>query len=173
MPGQRPLHHLALTAVALLLAVTAGCGQPAPNGGARSDTSGAPSALDTPAGAPDVVAPAGDQATERAALDSLMAAARALASTTGCASSGQCASMALGAKACGGPWEYVVYCPLTTDTTALRAAAEELERRERAFNAKYDVVSTCEMLLEPRTELVDGACRAAVGVPNVEAVPAP
>ncbi|HEX3160656.1 MAG TPA: hypothetical protein VHQ45_19205 [Gemmatimonadaceae bacterium] len=168
MRRQRPTTHRSTSLVAaLVVAVLAGCSQPAPNGGASSDAAGASGA----AGAPDTAAPAGDQATERAALDSLMAAARALARTEGCASSGQCASMALGAKGCGGPWEYVVYCPLTTDTAALRATAEELERRERAFNAKYDVASTCEMLLEPRVEVVNGACRAASGAVPGDSVP--
>jgi len=163
-----PSHRSATLVVAFVVAAAAGCSQSPPNGGAAATVPGAPGATGA-AGAPDSAAPAGDQATERAALDSLMAAARALARTDGCASSGQCASMPLGARGCGGPWEYVVYCPLSTDTTALREAAEELERRERAFNAKYDVVSTCEMRLEPRLEVVDGACRAAsAGVPAVE-----
>ena len=103
----------------------------------------------------------GDQAADRAALDRLKAEARALAHVTGCTSSGQCAVQALGERACGGPEEYVVYCPRSTDVAALARKADELARASRAFNAKYQIVSTCEYRVAPVPALVGGSCRAA------------
>jgi hypothetical protein len=86
---------------------------------------------------------------------------RALARVTGCDAASQCRSVAVGEKACGGPRAYLVYCPRSTDERALLAKAEELRRAERAWNQANQIVSTCEMLLEPRLELAGGQCRAA------------
>jgi hypothetical protein len=94
--------------------------------------------------------PSGNEASDRATLDEVRARARALASTTGC-TTGTCEVLGLGQKPCGGPWEYVAYCPTTTDGTALRAAATELARVERAFNERYGVVSDCSVTPYPST----------------------
>jgi hypothetical protein len=93
--------------------------------------------------------PTGDQAADRAALDEVMRRMRGLASTTGCAD-GSCEVIGLGRKPCGGPWEYVAYCPTTTDVVQLRAAANEVDRAERAFNERYGMtVSECSVAPYP------------------------
>ena len=95
--------------------------------------------------------PSGDQAADRAALDDVMRRMRALANTSGCAD-GTCAVIGLGRKPCGGPWEYVAYCPTTTDVAQLRAAAAEVDRAERAFNERYGTgVSDCSAAPYPST----------------------
>lgn len=96
--------------------------------------------------------PSGDKSADQAALDSLKRAARLLAKQDGCAD-GRCASVGLGAKPCGGPWEYLVYCPTSTDVTRLRAVATEVERAERVFNERYGIMSDCAVTPEP-----GGAC---------------
>jgi hypothetical protein len=86
--------------------------------------------------------------------------AKAIARADGCGASGQCATMGIGERACGGPSEYVVYCPLTTDTAALRRKVADVARAERAFNQKYGIASTCEFRMPPAVENVGGTCRA-------------
>lgn len=77
--------------------------------------------------------------------------ARELARVDGCAG-GQCAAMPAGSKACGGPRYYLPYCTRTTDTAALRAKLDELQRVESDFNRKHGVVSDCMMIMEPNVQ---------------------
>ena len=84
--------------------------------------------------------PSGDRAADRAALDDAIRRARALGTTNGCPG-GVCEVVGLGQKPCGGPWEYVAYCPTTDDGARLRAAAAEVLRAERAYNERYGIAS--------------------------------
>jgi len=118
--------------------------------------------VDSGAGAPAVPLPA-DSDAARASLDSLERTARALAHAEGCTGAGECRTAPLGAKACGGPRDYVVYCARTTDTVALFRTLAALERAERAYNAAQHVMSTCEMRLPPVPTLVGGRCTAGSG----------
>jgi hypothetical protein len=92
--------------------------------------------------------PSGNQAADRAALDSAYRAVRALAAPGPCAD-GNCTALPLGAKPCGGPWEYVSYCPTSSDAERLRGMAAELARVERAYNERYGVASTCDVAVAP------------------------
>ena len=114
---------------------------------------------DTPVASASTPA-AGTQDGDRAAIERLKVDARAIARTTGCGSAAQCASIGLGVRACGGPSEYVVYCPASTDTAALRRKVAEVDRAERAFNEKYGLASTCEFRMPPTLEVSGGSCRA-------------
>ena len=91
--------------------------------------------------------------------------ARAVARTAGCASARQCRTAPVGARACGGPRTYIVYCAATTDTLALMRKLRELERAEKAYNARTGLMSTCEMRLAPAVALIGGSCREATGAP--------
>lgn len=84
--------------------------------------------------------------------------ARAIASTTGCSGSDGCRTAPVGAKACGGPRTYIVYCAATTDTVKLRDKLAELERVENAYNAKSGMMSTCNLQLPPTAALIGGRC---------------
>jgi hypothetical protein len=53
-----------------------------------------------------------------------------------------------------------VYCVKTTDTAALRRKLDEIATAERAYNAKYQLVSTCEFRTPPAVGLVAAACQA-------------
>lgn len=111
-----------------------------------------PSTDSTPAGTPS------SRASDSAHVAALEHAAVALAKTTGCSSDDQCRNVPIGAKACGGPRYYLKYCALSTDTVALFRAVARLDSAERAYNAKYHIVSTCQMILPTRPHLVGGAC---------------
>lgn len=88
----------------------------------------------------------------------LMAQVRALAKTTGCATAGDCRALPVGRKACGGPRAYVVYCPASTDESALRAKIGELDRAD--MEANRGAVSDCMLVTEPAITVSGGQCRA-------------
>jgi hypothetical protein len=91
--------------------------------------------------------------------------ARAIAKITGCSTASACRTAPVGAKACGGPRTYLVYCAASTDTVALFRKLRELERAEKARNEKSGMMSTCELRLPPRTVLAGGSCREAPAGP--------
>jgi hypothetical protein len=66
----------------------------------------------------------------------------------------------VGVRGCGGPRDYLVYCPATTDTATLLRKLEELARVEAAYNEREGVVSTCEMRLPPALSVSGGRCVA-------------
>ena len=86
--------------------------------------------------------------------------AHALVSTTGCTAATSCRTAPVGARGCGGPRSYVVYCPASTDTVALLRKLEELERAEMEYNDREGVVSTCEMRMPPDVTVQGGRCVA-------------
>jgi hypothetical protein len=102
----------------------------------------------------------GDQGADRAMLARLEREAAELAQTEGCSESASCRAAPVGAKACGGPRRYLVYCAVRTNERALLAKLEDLRRLEREFNRRYEIVSTCDFISEPQVESVGGVCRA-------------
>ena len=94
------------------------------------------------------------------AIEKLETEAKAMLKLDGCTASADCASSAVGRKACGSPRYYVTYCSRTTDTASLRAKLDEVIKAEAAYNQKYNVMSTCEMRVPPEVELSGGQCRA-------------
>jgi hypothetical protein len=116
----------------------------------RPDSASAPAAGDT-------------TDAERAALERLRREARALVRADGCTAVAQCSVLPLGERACGGPEEYLVYCARTTDVPALRRKADAFTRAQRAYDAKHEVISTCEYRIAPTPQLVGGSCQAARG----------
>lgn len=107
----------------------------------------------------------GDEQQDMTTLDRLRTEARQMARADGCATAGECRTAPMGAKPCGGPWEYLVYCSLTTDEPALRAHLERLRQFEDSLNRRYGRGSTCDMVLEPSVTLDGGSCRAAPRAP--------
>lgn len=105
----------------------------------------------------------GDQAVDQKMLDRLRTEAHALAHVDGCSAASECAVIAIGERACGGPEEHIVYCPRSTDVAALKRKAAEIASAQRAFNRRYQLMSTCELRVAPATELVGGSCRAVKG----------
>ena len=100
------------------------------------------------------------QESDWAAIERLESQAKALAKIDGCTSSADCATGAIGRKACGSPRSYLIYCKKSTDVAALTAKLDEIVKAENAYNTKYQVVSTCEMRLPPELEASGGSCRA-------------
>lgn len=138
--------------------VGAACTARAPEGTSTGDTSAA-SANTTPVSNPTSPEP------DTLRIARLEREARALASVKGCDRASDCRTAPVGAKACGGPRSYIVYCAATTDTVKLFAKLRELERVETAWNAKAGIISNCIFHPAPSVALVAGSCREVNGAP--------
>lgn len=125
----------------LAIALVAGCATPAQRG-RDSASAERPAAGDT------------------ARLARLEREARALASTGGCEAAASCRTAPVGSRGCGGPRDYLVYCPASTDTAALLRKLEELARVESAYNDREGVISTCQMRVPPAVSVSGGRCVA-------------
>ena len=130
-------------AAAILLIAGAACATPAQRG-QDTTASGEPAPVD-----------------DRVLLARLEQEARALVQTNGCETATSCRTAPVGWRGCGGPREYVVYCPASTDSVALFRKLDDLKRAEMAYNAKAGMMSTCEMRLPPTESAQGGSCRAA------------
>jgi len=123
-----------------------------------------PKTSGTPAGPDgDKIVLTGDQKTDWAQIVSLEDQAKALVKTDGCSSAGECRTAAVGSRACGGPRYYLVYCSRTTDSAALFRKLDAVAAAEREFNAKYQIVSTCEFRSPPKVALNGGSCQMTEG----------
>ena len=113
--------------------------------------------------APRNAPPAGEAAaaSDSATLVRLEAEARALARAEGCEAAGDCRVAPVGARPCGGPRDYLVYCARRTDSAALFRKLEELQRAEQSNNERQGLMGTCEFRTPPGVTLTAGACRAA------------
>ena len=66
-----------------------------------------------------------------------------------CTSNAQCASLPLGAKACGGPETFMAWSSSTSSVTTLQTLASRYSAERRAqITANHDI-STCSMVLAP------------------------
>jgi hypothetical protein len=115
----------------------------------------------TPAGPDgDKIVLTGDQKTDWAQIVALEDQAKGLVKVDGCTSAGECRTAAVGSRACGGPRYYLVYCSRTTDSAALFRKLDAVATAERAYNAKYQLVSTCEFRMPPKVALSGASCQA-------------
>jgi hypothetical protein len=139
---------------------------PAPNVSSDSPATRVP--LPPPAPVDSTQPPAGASPpatpdTETAAIERIKREAHAIARVGGCTAASECKTIGIGVKACGGPEDYIVYCPKSTDVPALERKVAEVERAQKAYNEKHQMMSTCEYRTPPNTQLVGGSCRAATG----------
>ena len=105
--------------------------------------------------------PAENVAGGEARVRELEQQARALAKADGCDRADQCAAAPVGAKPCGGPRAYLVYCKATTDEAALMRTLDELKRAEQDYNREAGLVSDCAMTMQPAVRLEGRTCTAA------------
>ncbi len=100
----------------------------------------------------------GSQESDWKAIEKLEGEAKSLAIVTGCTASQDCRSGPVGSRACGGPRYYLPYCAKSTDSAALFRKLDEIAKAEQAYNAKHQLVSTCEMRMPPTVEVTGGSC---------------
>lgn len=80
-----------------------------------------------------------------------------------CTGNQACRTIALGARACGGPQDYLAWSVQQTDGRTLATAAERANRLARAALANSDALSTCEHVPDPGALCVAGQCRPGAG----------
>lgn len=109
---------------------------------------------------------------DRRQLRKMRAAIDEAVGEAGCEDVEDCRFIALGAKPCGGPWEYLVYSVTQTDAVGLAEQVAAYNRFESQMNSKYGYASDCALPPEPQLGCVEGRCvdlnRAAVVKPNDE-----
>jgi hypothetical protein len=76
-----------------------------------------------------------------------------------CTESSQCHTLALGARACGGPENYLAWSSAHTEAAPLRALAERYNNERRAEIAKSGEMSTCRFIPDPGAQCRAGACQ--------------
>jgi hypothetical protein len=96
---------------------------------------------------------------EREGLASMRAEIETIVGLSGPLST--CRSIALGAKPCGGPWQYLVYSTAQTDSVLLVEKVAEYNAREADINARHGSISDCMLVVEPPLGLRDGQCAVA------------
>jgi hypothetical protein len=75
-----------------------------------------------------------------------------------CANATDCLYIALGAKPCGGPREYLVY-PNTVDQTTLEILVTEYYEMDNQYNMQTGAVSDCMVVSPPNNiACVNGIC---------------
>ena len=75
-----------------------------------------------------------------------------------CSDQNVCYSVGIGAKPCGGFWEYIVYTG-SIDLVDFFAKIETLNELEAEYNEKYMIQSDCFLVMPPKsTDCVDGKC---------------
>lgn len=103
------------------------------------------------ASAPAASAPADDSAA-------LLRQIQTQAADLSCDSAQQCHTLAVGAKACGGPERYLAWSSKRQDGAALRQLAERHAALRRAEDAKSGMMSTCQVVPDPGANCVAGRC---------------
>ena len=86
---------------------------------------------------------------------------RAMIGDASCADASACASMAFGAKPCGGPWEYLIYCVDSVDEEVLQAHVDAYFDLNQQYNFENGIASDCSVVEEPALDWVDGTCVVA------------
>ena len=136
-----------VSALSAVLLVVVACSQSSPGAGPA-----------TPPGGRIVLT--GDQKADWEQILALENQAKALLKADGCSSTGECRTAPVGARACGGPRYYLVYCARTTDSAALFRQLDAVAQAERDFNMRYNIASTCEFRMPPTVALSGGSCQA-------------
>ena len=110
-----------------------------------------------------VVGGNGGQRTEegdRAQLAEMRREIDALIGDATGASIAECRYAALGAKPCGGPWQYVIYSASSTDSTALAERLTAYNALEAEMNERYGLASDCSVPNVPVVAYREGRCVA-------------
>jgi len=88
-----------------------------------------------------------------------LAQIRALIGDASCTDSSQCHTLAVGARACGGPQAYLPWSSANTDGAALAVLGEKFKKEREAAIAASDEMSTCQFLPDPGATCKAGTCQ--------------
>jgi hypothetical protein len=119
-------------------------------GSACSGVGSAPPAASTPAPAP-----------------TLLAQLRAEIGAAACDNNGQCQTIAVGHKACGGPESYLAWSSKAGNGAAIRRLAEAHGAQRKAENLASGMMSTCSAVMDPGASCTAGRCVTGGGNPAI------
>ncbi len=98
------------------------------------------------------------QETQKAVIDNLKVEIKALADGSECSEEFSCYSVGVGAKPCGGFWEYIIYSN-SINIPSFLSKIEELNDLEKSYNEKYMIQSDCFIAMPPSSiDCVEGKC---------------
>ncbi len=86
---------------------------------------------------------------------------RTLIGPATCSASSQCRTVAVGAKACGGPAGYWAWSSQATDAQQLAALATRQSEAQRREIEVSGMLSNCAMVSDPGASCVAGHCQLA------------
>lgn len=86
---------------------------------------------------------------------------RALIGPAACSADAQCRTVAVGAKACGGPAGYLAWSTQGTDAEQLEALAKRQAAAQRREVEASGLRSNCAMVTDPGAACVAGRCQLA------------
>jgi hypothetical protein len=84
---------------------------------------------------------------------------QALIGNAACTDSSQCRTVAVGARACGGPQGYLAWSTLQTDGDALSTLAERYKAERQAQIKEKGEISDCRFLADPGATCRSGTCQ--------------
>lgn len=113
---------------------------------------------------PDAASTSGAQAPSDGGAATL-ARIHSLVGNASCANDGECRSLPLGAKACGGPDGYLAFSTKATPEPTLRALAQTYAGERRKANSASGMMSTCMFMADPGAVCRAGTCRLGTAVP--------
>jgi hypothetical protein len=140
----------------LLTLACVACGNP-PAGGA-------PAAVVAPAAAGKLAPTAASTPAPAAAASAgTLADIQRMVGAASCSEASQCRTIALGARACGGPQSYMAWSTASTAEAPLRALAERYQREQQAANLASGAISTCQFMSNPGAVCQANVCRLRSG----------
>lgn len=90
-----------------------------------------------------------DQASEQKKLEKMYAEIQAMAETSTCNGNQELKYIAVGSKACGGPFAYLAYSA-SIDMYSFERLVAQYNQYQGNYNKKWNVASDCTFLMPPK-----------------------
>jgi len=84
----------------------------------------------------------------------------------GCDNTAQCRSIAIGAKACGGPSRFLAWSTRSTDEAALKTLVAKQATSQSEESRRSGVVSDCAVVTDPGASCQAGRCVLSPQLPS-------
>ena len=75
-----------------------------------------------------------------------------------CSELSECRALPFGAKPCGGPWEYLIYSSINSDTLKIKEKVDEYNEWNEVINERYSYTSECSEAEAPQLLCLNGKC---------------
>jgi hypothetical protein len=95
-----------------------------------------------------------------------LAQIRSLVGIAACTDSSECRTVALGARACGGPESYLPWSSAQTEAAPLAALTERYKQQRQAELAKSGEQGDCRFIADPGAQCRAGSCQLRISGPD-------